>query len=81
MTRCMLLPPDHALLPEDLVCFDGIKLPARGMRVAGAPLGDDVYCADFVGQKVDAALAKCRACAASTRRWVCCCCASAACRR
>ena len=57
----LLLPPDHALLPEDLVCFDGIKLPARGMRVAGAPLGDDVYCADFVGQKVDAALAKCRA--------------------
>ena len=57
----LLLPPGHALLPEDLVCFDGIKLPARGMRVAGAPLGDDVYCADFVGQKVDAALAKCRA--------------------
>jgi hypothetical protein len=55
----LLLPPDHALLPEDLVRFDGIK--ARGMRVAGAPLGDDVYCAEFVGQKVDAALAKCRA--------------------
>jgi hypothetical protein len=42
-----------ALLPEDLVCFDGIKLPARGMRMAGTPLGDDVYCAEFVGQKVD----------------------------
>ena len=57
----LLLPPGHALLPEDLVCFGGIKLPARGMRVAGAPLGDDAYCAEFVGQKVDAALAKCRA--------------------
>ena len=57
----LLLPPGHALLPEDLECFEGIKLPARGMRVAGAPIGDDDYCAEFVGQKVDAALAKCRA--------------------
>ncbi len=48
----LLLPPDHALLPEDLVCFDRIKLPAHGMRVAGAPLGDDAYCAEFVRQKV-----------------------------
>ncbi len=57
----LLLPLDYALLPEDLVCFDEIKLPARGMCVAGIPLGDDVYCAEFVGQRVDAASAKCRA--------------------
>ena len=62
LAKCaLLLPPGHALLEEDLECFEGIKLPARGMRVAGAPIGDDDYCAEFVGQKVDAALAKCRA--------------------
>ena len=62
MSKCaLLLPPHHSLLPEDLECFRGIKLPTRGMRVGGAPLGDDDYCAEFVGEKVDAALAKCRA--------------------
>jgi hypothetical protein len=62
LSKCaLLLPPGHALLPEDLVCFDGIKLPVRGMRDGGAPIGDDDFCAEFVGLKVDAALARCRA--------------------
>ena len=34
------------------------KINTRG---AGAPIGDDDFCAEFVGLKVDAALAKCRA--------------------
>jgi hypothetical protein len=55
----LLLPPGHPLLPGDLEIFQDVKLPANGMRVAGAPIGDDNYCADFVKQKVTAAVAKC----------------------
>ena len=62
MSKCaLLLPPDHSLMEEDLECFEGMKRPADGMRVAGAPIGNDAFCAQFVGRKVDAALAKCRA--------------------
>ena len=61
MSKCaLLLPPDHSLMEEDLECFEGMKRPADGMRVAGAPIDDDAYCAQFVGQNVNAALAKCR---------------------
>jgi hypothetical protein len=38
--------------------FDDITVCARGMTVAGAPIGDDAFCADFVGVKVDDALAE-----------------------
>ena len=49
-SKCaLLLPLGHSLLLEDLKCFEGIKLPARGTRVAGAPIGDDDFCAEFVG--------------------------------
>jgi hypothetical protein len=62
MSKCaLLLPPSHSLMEEDLDCFEGVKRPADGMRVAGAPIGDEDFCAHFVGRKVYAALAKCRA--------------------
>ena len=54
----LLLPQDHVLLPEDAKCFEDTKVEARGMRVAGAPIGNDEFCAEFVGAKVDAAKAK-----------------------
>ena len=85
MPKCaLLLPRGHPLLLEDLACFEGVKGSSeflRGMRIAGAPIGHDDFCDAFVGQKVDAALAKCRALRASTRMWACGCCASAARRR
>ncbi len=62
MSKCaLLLPLRHSRIEENLDCFEGVKRPADGMRVAGAPIGDDDFCAHFVGRKVDAALAKCRA--------------------
>jgi hypothetical protein len=30
-------------MEEDLDCFEGVKRPADGMRVAGAPIGDDDF--------------------------------------
>ena len=65
MPKCtLLLPRGHPLLLEDLACFEGVKGSSeflRGMRFAGAPIGHDDFCDAFVGQKVDEALAKCRA--------------------
>jgi hypothetical protein len=65
LPKCaLLLPRGHPLLLEDLACFEGVKGSSeflRGMRIAGAPIGHDDFCDTFVGQKVDAALAKCRA--------------------
>ena len=59
MGKCaLLLPLGHIAAPD---CFAGMEVSARGMKVAGAPLGDDDFCADFVGSKVDVALAKTRA--------------------
>ncbi len=72
---------NHLLLERDLECFEGMRRSADGMRVAGAPIGDDAFCAQFVGRKVDAAWPSAAPRAASTLRWACCCCASAACKR
>ena len=59
MAKCaLLLPPGHAAAPD---CFAGMEVSTRGTKVAGAPIGEDDFCAEFVGQKVDAALAKMRA--------------------
>ena len=38
-----------------------MEVSSRGMKVAGAPIGDDDFCTEFVGQKVDTALDKMRA--------------------
>jgi hypothetical protein len=38
-----------------------MEVSSRGIKVAGAPIGDDDFCAEFVGHKVDMALAKMRA--------------------
>ena len=57
----MLLPAGHVLLDSDLACFEGIRVCADGMKVAGAPIGTDEYCAEFVGLKVDSTVAKIRA--------------------
>ncbi len=54
----LLLPPGHVAAPDD---FAGMEVSARGMKVVGAPIGNDDFCAEFVGQRVDAALAKIRA--------------------
>jgi hypothetical protein len=43
---------------SNLTLFADITVCARGMKVAGAPIGDDAFCADFVGAKVDQALTK-----------------------
>ncbi len=50
--------PGHAAAPD---CFAGMEVSARGTKVAGAPIGDDDFCAEFVGQRVDTVLAKIRA--------------------
>ena len=55
----LLLPPGHPFLQSDLDIFQDVNLPTHGMRVAGAPIGDDSYCSEFVKQKVTAAVAKC----------------------
>ena len=56
MAKCaLLLPPGHVDAPA---CFTDMEVSSRGMKVAGAPIGDDDFCADFVGQKVDMTLAK-----------------------
>ena len=57
--KCALLLP-HGHSATDFDCFVGIKVTALGMRVAGAPIGDDGFCAEFVGLKVDAAVEKVR---------------------
>ena len=38
--------------------FADINICARGTKVAGAPIGDDAFCIDYVGAKVDVALTK-----------------------
>jgi len=59
LAKCaLLLPPGHRTVPDG---FAGLKVETRGMQVAGAPIGDDDYCTEAVGRKVDAALDKARA--------------------
>jgi hypothetical protein len=59
LPKCaLLLPRGHTLQQADLTLFADITVCARGMKVAGAPIGDDAFCADFVGAKVDNALTK-----------------------
>jgi hypothetical protein len=59
LAKCaLLLPPGHVAAPD---CFTDIEVSSRGMKVAGAPIGDDDFCTEFVGQKVDTALDKMRA--------------------
>ena len=42
LSKCaLLLPAGHVLLDSDLRCFEGTKVCAAGMKVAGAPIGDD----------------------------------------
>ncbi len=38
-----------------------MEVSSRGTKVAEAPIGDDDFCAEFVGQRVDTVLAKIRA--------------------
>ncbi len=48
LDKCaLLLPPGHASAPS---CFSGMKvsISGRGTKVAGAPIGDDDFCAQFV---------------------------------
>ena len=54
----LLLSPGHVAAPDG---FAGMEVSTRGMKVAGAPIGNDDFCEEFVGQRVDAALAKIRA--------------------
>jgi hypothetical protein len=56
----LLLPPGHAAASAPS-CFTGMKVSARGTKVAGAPIGDDDFCAQFVQVKVQEANAKIRA--------------------
>ena len=59
LPKCaLLLTRGHTLQQADLTLFADITVCARGMKVAGAPIGDDAFCADFVGVKVDDALAE-----------------------
>jgi hypothetical protein len=51
----LLFPPRHSIAPA---CFNGTKVSTRGFKVAGAPIGDDDFCADFIGRRVTEALAK-----------------------
>jgi hypothetical protein len=56
LDKCsLLLPPRHSVAPA---CFNGIRVATRGFKVAGAPIGDDAFCADFIGRRVTEALAK-----------------------
>ncbi len=43
------------------MCFSGMKVSTRGTKVAGAPIGDDDFCAKFVQLKVQEEMAKIRA--------------------
>ena len=38
-----------------------MEMSSRGVKVASGPIGDDDFCTEFVGQKVDTALDKMRA--------------------
>ena len=59
VAKCaLLLPPGHAAAPD---CFVGMEVSSRRTKVAGAPIGDDDFCAEFVGHRVDTVLAKIRA--------------------
>ena len=44
----LLLPLGHIAAPD---CFAGMEVSARGMKVAGAPLGDYDFCADLLARK------------------------------
>ncbi len=73
LDRCaLLLPPGHASAPS---CFSGMRVSTRGTKVAGAPIGDDEFCAKFVQLKVQEAptngyaAAACR-CSTTSHRWL-----------
>ncbi len=59
-SKCaLLLPRGH---DEGVAaCFQSLRVHTKGMKVAGAPVGDDDYCVDFVADKVDTIETKLRA--------------------
>ncbi len=64
-SKCaLLLPRGHEEGVADggvAACFQSLRVHTKGMKVAGAPVGDDDYCVDFVADKVDAMETKLRA--------------------